>query len=75
VAVIGVEHVSSIDKTVRNASAQNKSRLISANEIWIMRLQPRRQVGNGFNGGVLQSNGTKVLRFPSIFLLREEDKE
>lgn len=68
-----VEKISSVCKIVSNAAPKNKSRLVSTNERWNVRLKPiSKDLRYAFDCAVLQSNWLKVLWLASNLFLGEE---
>jgi hypothetical protein len=69
------QDVSSIDKAVRDAAAQNETRLIATNKVRNVGLQPSSEnLRDCFDGGVLQSYRPEILGLSGGIFLWKENK-
>lgn len=70
-----MKQVSHIGKTLSDAVAKNKTGLINPNQLGDKGLQSScENFRDAFDGGILKSNWSEVLSFPSTVFLGEEDK-
>jgi hypothetical protein len=70
-----MEQVSGISETFNNTSAKNKARLVTANKGRNQGLQPiSENLGNSFDGRVLEDDRPEILSPPSIIFLWKQNK-